>query len=161
MDTGDVVPDFELLDQDGQPQRLSTLLAAGPVVLFFYPAAMTSGCTREACHFRDLGAEFAAAGVQRVGISRDAVDKQKKFADKHDFDYPLLSDNDGAVARIFGVQRKGLLGQARAAGEALDLRDRYRQQGQGCDPLRDEHAEARGRGTGGAYICLIRVLLVT
>lgn len=111
MDTGDVVPDFELLDQDGQPQRLSTLLAAGPVVLFFYPAAMTSGCTREACHFRDLGAEFAAAGVQRVGISRDAVDKQKKFAEKHDFDYPLLSDNEGAVARIFGVQRKGLLGK--------------------------------------------------
>ena len=110
MRVGDHVPDFELPDQDGTPRRLSALLAAGPVVLFFYPAAMTAGCTREACHFRDLAAEFAAAGVQRVGISRDSVDKQKRFADKHAFDYPLLSDADGTVATIFGVQR-GALGQ--------------------------------------------------
>lgn len=106
MRIGDVVPDFELPDQDGVPRTLSGLLAGGgPVVLFFYPAAMTSGCTREACHFRDLAAEFAAAGVQRVGISRDDVSKQKQFADKHSFDYPLLADVDGSVAEIFGVQR--------------------------------------------------------
>jgi thioredoxin-dependent peroxiredoxin len=107
MQVGDVVPDFELPDQDGAPRRLSTLLAGGPLVLFFYPAAMTAGCTREACHFRDLAAEFAAAGVQRVGISRDPVAKQKQFADKHSFDYPLLSDEDGSVAAQFGVQRGG------------------------------------------------------
>ena len=107
MQVGDVVPDFELPGQDGRPRRLSTLLADGPVVLFFYPAAMTAGCTREACHFRDLAAEFAAAGVQRVGISRDPVAKQKQFADKHSFDYPLLSDEDGLVAALFGVQRGG------------------------------------------------------
>jgi thioredoxin-dependent peroxiredoxin len=105
MREGDQVPDFELPDQDGRPRRLSTLLADGPVVLFFYPAAMTSGCTKEACHFRDLAAEFRAAGVQRVGISRDTVDKQKQFADLHSFDYPLLSDADGHVADIFGVAR--------------------------------------------------------
>jgi peroxiredoxin Q/BCP len=110
MNTGDEVPDFELPDQDGTPQRLSVLLQDGPVVLFFYPAAMTAGCTKEACHFRDLGAEFAAAGVQRVGISRDSVDRQRAFADKHAFDYPLLSDAGGEVAKIFGVQR-GLVGQ--------------------------------------------------
>lgn len=110
MQTGDEVPDFELPDQTGAPRRLSTLLAEGPVVLFFYPAAMTSGCTKEACHFRDLAAEFTAAGVQRVGISRDSVDKQKQFADKHSFDYPLLSDADGTVADIFGVAR-GKFGQ--------------------------------------------------
>jgi thioredoxin-dependent peroxiredoxin len=110
MQIGDDVPDFELPDQDGVPRRLSTLLADGPVVLFFYPAAMTAGCTREACHFRDLAAEFAEAGVQRVGISRDSVAKQKRFSDKHSFDYPLLSDADGSVAKIFGVQR-GALGQ--------------------------------------------------
>jgi thioredoxin-dependent peroxiredoxin len=107
MQVGDVVPDFELPDQDGAPRRLSTLMAGGPLVLFFYPAAMTAGCTREACHFRDLAAEFAAAGVQRVGISRDPVAKQKQFADKHSFDYPLLSDEDGSVAAQFGVQRGG------------------------------------------------------
>lgn len=107
VQVGDIVPDFELPDQNGVLRRLSTLLAGRPLVLFFYPAAMTAGCTREACHFRDLAAEFAAAGVQRVGISRDAVAKQKQFADKHSFDYPLLSDEDGAVAALFGVQRGG------------------------------------------------------
>jgi peroxiredoxin Q/BCP len=108
--TGDVVGDFELPDHEGVPRRLSDLLAAGPVVLFFYPAAMTSGCTAEACHFRDLAAAFAAVGAQRVGISRDTVDKQRRFAEKHDFDYPLLSDPDGAVAAAMGVKRKLPLG---------------------------------------------------
>ena len=103
---GDEVPDFELPDQDGTPRRLSRLLADGPVVLFFYPAAMTSGCTAESCHFRDLGAEFTAAGAQRVGISTDPVDKQKQFAEQNHFDYPLLSDESGAVARQFGVKRR-------------------------------------------------------
>jgi peroxiredoxin Q/BCP len=111
MDSGEQVPDFELPDQDGTPRRLSTLLQDGPVVLFFYPAAMTPGCTKEACHFRDVAAEYAAAGVQRVGISRDTVAKQKQFADLHTFDYPLLSDEDGTVAEIFGVKRGGLLGK--------------------------------------------------
>src|ERR1700712_2104526 len=110
MTPGDVIEDFELPDQDGTPRRLSTLLADGPVVLFFYPAAMTPGCTKEACHFRDLAAEFAAAGAQRVGISTDSVDKQAQFADKQKFDYPLLSDVDGTVATSFGVKR-GLLGK--------------------------------------------------
>lgn len=107
---GDVVDDFELPDQHGTPRRLSALLATGPVVLFFYPAAMTRGCTAEACHFRDLGAEFAALGAQRVGISRDRVDRQRAFADEHDFDYPLLSDPDGAVAAAMGVKRRLPLG---------------------------------------------------
>lgn len=107
---GDVVADFELPDQDGKPRRLSELLTAGPVVLFFYPAAMTSGCTAEACNFRDLAAEFAAAGAQRVGISRDPVDKQKKFADLNGFDYPLLSDPEGTVGTALGVKRKLPLG---------------------------------------------------
>jgi peroxiredoxin Q/BCP len=106
MKPGDQIPDFELADQHGQPRRLSTLLADGPVVLFFYPGAMTSGCTKESCHFRDLAAEFAAAGAQRVGISMDTVDKQLQFADLNGFDYPLLSDPDGAVATMFGVKRR-------------------------------------------------------
>jgi peroxiredoxin Q/BCP len=110
MREGDVVPDFELPDQTGTPRKLSALLADGPVVLFFYPAAMTSGCTKEACHFRDVGAEYTAAGVQRVGISLDSVEKQKQFSDLHSFDYPLLSDSDGAVAEMFGIKR-GKVGQ--------------------------------------------------
>lgn len=110
MRTGDTVADFELPDQIGAPRKLSALLADGPVVLFFYPAAMTPGCTKEACHFRDLAGEFAAVGAQRVGISVDEVAKQAKFADQQGFDYPLLSDSDGAVATQFGVKR-GLLGK--------------------------------------------------
>ena len=79
------------------------MLHAGPVVLFFYPRAMTSGCTAEACHFRDLRTEFEKVAAQRIGISVDPVNKQKQFSDKHDFDYPLLSDKDGSVARAYGV----------------------------------------------------------
>jgi len=110
MDVGDTVEDFELPDQDGVPRRLSTMLAGGPVVLFFYPAAMTAGCTKEACHFRDLAGEFEAVGAQRVGISLDGVDKQRRFSEEHGFDYPLLADTDGVVARQFGVKRPiGLL----------------------------------------------------
>lgn len=108
---GDLIEDFELPDQHGTAHRLSALLENGPVVLFFYPAAMTPGCTKEACHFRDLAGEFAEAKAQRVGISMDDVSRQKEFADKHHFDYPLLADVDGSVARAFGVKRKlpGLL----------------------------------------------------
>lgn len=105
MNVGDVVDDFELPDETGRPRRLSELLESGSVVLFFYPAAMTAGCTRESCHFRDLHSEFEAAGAQRVGISADTVEKQKRFSDKHSFGYPLLSDPDKAVARTFAVKR--------------------------------------------------------
>ena len=107
---GDRVPEFELPDQTGTVRSLTGLLANGPIVLFFYPAAMTPGCTKEACHFRDLAGDFAAVGASRVGISTDAVDKQARFADSQRFDYPLLSDRDGAVAQTFGVKR-GLLGK--------------------------------------------------
>ncbi|HWD03171.1 MAG TPA: peroxiredoxin [Amycolatopsis sp.] len=106
MQTGDLAPDFALTDDRGTARTLSGFLADGPVVLFFYPAAMTTGCTAESCHFRDLAAEFAAAGAQRVGISPDDVAKQRRFSDAHGFDYPLLSDTDGAVAKQFGVWRK-------------------------------------------------------
>ncbi|MDP9861233.1 MULTISPECIES: peroxiredoxin [Streptosporangium] len=107
---GDVVEDFELLDQTGTPRRLTDLLADGPVVLFFYPAAMTSGCTAESCHFRDLADEFAAVGAVRVGISRDAVDRQRRFAETYELGFPLLSDPDGTVARRFGARRSIAVG---------------------------------------------------
>jgi thioredoxin-dependent peroxiredoxin len=106
MRTGDLAPDFRLADDGGTERSLGEFLENGPVVLFFYPAAMTSGCTAESCHFRDLGAEFAALGAQRVGISPDAVEKQAEFSALHSFDYPLLTDPDGAVATQFGVRRK-------------------------------------------------------
>ncbi|ALG12097.1 peroxiredoxin [Kibdelosporangium phytohabitans] len=106
MKTGDIAADFELSDETGSPRTLSGLLADGPVVLFFYPAAMTGGCTAESCHFRDLNAEFAAVGAQPVGISPDPVRRQQEFAAVNLFDFPLLSDPDGAVASQFGARRR-------------------------------------------------------
>ena len=113
LSPGDQAPDFDLPDQTGTPRKLSDLLQAGPVVLFWYPAAMTTGCTREACHFRDIAAEFEAVGAQRVGISADSVDKQKQFDDKHDLGYPLLSDESKDVAKAYGVTRRIIPGNKR------------------------------------------------
>ncbi|WP_062993565.1 peroxiredoxin [Nocardia anaemiae] len=110
MQTGQLAPEFELPDQSGTPRSLDALLANGPLVLFFYPAANTPICTAEACHFRDLSAEFAALGASCVGISTDGVETQAGFAAKQNLGYPLLSDADGKIASAFGVKR-GLLGK--------------------------------------------------
>ena len=108
MKAGDIAPDFELADDTGTRRTLSALLADGPVVLFFYPLASSGGCTQESCHFRDLASEFAAVGAQRVGISADSVERQHTFSTANSFDYPLLSDPDGAVAKQFGAKRSWL-----------------------------------------------------
>jgi peroxiredoxin len=105
MNIGDTVEDFELPDEQGVPRRLSTLLADGPVVLFFYPAAFTPGCTAEACHFRNVAGEFRAVGAQPVGISGDTVERQAEFSTRHSLGYPLLADPEGVVRKQFGVKR--------------------------------------------------------
>ena len=109
---GAVAPDFTLPSQDGSPVTLSTLVAEGPVVVFFYPAAETTVCTKEACHFRNLAGEFAAVGAKRVGISKDSVEKQAGFATHLGLDYPVLSDPAGSAAALYGVKRAllGLIG---------------------------------------------------
>jgi thioredoxin-dependent peroxiredoxin len=105
MEKGDRAPEFELPDETGTSRSLAELLAPGPLVLYFYPAAMTPGCTAESCHFRDLAADFAALNATRAGISADDVDRQRQFSDKYSFDFPLLADPDGTVARAYGVRR--------------------------------------------------------
>ncbi len=114
MRTGDIAPDFTARNQHGQAIALSTMLEDGPVVLFFYPKAFTSGCTAESCYFRDLAAEFAALGAQRVGISSDDAARQAEFDAAHDLGFPLLSDPDRSIARLFGVKRPGPLFNRRA-----------------------------------------------
>lgn len=110
MQVGDTAPDVALLDEDGNRRTLSELAGGRRLVLFFYPAAMTPGCTKEACHFRDVREQFDEAGAAIVGISMDAVDRQARFAATHSLGYPLLSDPGGEVARTFGVKRAlGLL----------------------------------------------------
>ncbi|WP_037679706.1 peroxiredoxin [Streptomyces griseus] len=105
LKVGDRIEDFSLPDETGTERSLSELLAEGPVVLFFYPAALTAGCTAEACHFRDLAAEFAAVGARPVGISGDSVDRQQEFAGQHSLGMPLLSDAEGKIRERFGVKR--------------------------------------------------------
>lgn len=106
VDKGDRVADFELPDEAGAPRRLSEFLAFGPVVVFFYPAAMSRGCTAESCRFRDLAAEFSALGAQPIGISADGVERQQEFSERYSLGYPLLSDRAGEVAAQFGVKRR-------------------------------------------------------
>ena len=99
---GDLAPDFTLNDQDGQSISLASLRGSR-VVLFFYPEAMTPGCTTEACDFRDNLNSFAGAGVRVVGISKDDVAKLKRFAERDRLTYTLLSDEDLAVQQRYGV----------------------------------------------------------
>lgn len=103
----DRVPNFPATLDDGRTVDFYDLLADGPVVLFFYPKAFTPGCTAESCHFRDLAAEFAQIGAQRVGVSRDGVETQARFREEHALDFPLIADADGSVAKIFGAKRMG------------------------------------------------------
>ncbi|SCL36413.1 peroxiredoxin Q/BCP [Micromonospora nigra] len=102
---GDVVENFELPDDLGRLRRLSEFLSRGPVVVFFYPSALSPVCTGEGRRFRDLATRFGVVGAQRVGISRDPVERQARLARRYGFDFPLLSDPQGVVARRFGARR--------------------------------------------------------
>jgi len=86
------------------------------MALFFYPGAMTSGCTKESCRFRDLGVEFAEVGAQRVGISADAVDKQHEFSEKHSFDFPLLSDPESRTIEDYNIRNPAAMTRMLAPG---------------------------------------------
>ena len=102
LEPGQPAPDFSLVDQDDRPVSLHDLRGA-PAVLFFYPAAMTPGCTTEACDFRDSLAPLQAAGYAVVGISRDDPAKLRAFRERDGLTYPLLSDPDHAVHEAYGA----------------------------------------------------------
>jgi len=104
---GDRITDLDVTTHDGTVTTLSALAGGQPLVVFFYPKAFTAGCTAQACHFRDLGAEFSALGASRVGVSRDDSATQARFAGEHEFDYPLIADRDGSVSKAFGAKRVG------------------------------------------------------
>ncbi|CAO5191818.1 putative peroxiredoxin Rv1608c [Frankia sp. AiPs1] len=106
MNVGDKVGELSGVDETGAELKFSDLLAKGPLVVFFYPAAMTYGCTKESCHFRDLAAEFEAVGAGIVGVSADDVAKQAEFSAKHSLGFPLVADTDRSIAEAFGVRRK-------------------------------------------------------
>ncbi|MGI2258386.1 thioredoxin-dependent thiol peroxidase [Shewanella sp. GXUN23E] len=100
---GDKAPMFTLKDQHNQDVSLAQCLKHGPVVVYFYPKALTPGCTVQACGLRDSKARLDALRVTVLGISPDPASKLAKFTDKHELNFPLLSDEDHAVADGFGV----------------------------------------------------------
>jgi peroxiredoxin Q/BCP len=99
---GDTAPDFTLTDQTGAPVSLASLRGQ-KVVVYFYPAAMTPGCTTQACDFRDSLGSLGAAGYQVLGLSKDSQAKLAQFAENDHLTFPLLSDEDLAVHRAYGA----------------------------------------------------------
>jgi peroxiredoxin Q/BCP len=103
LDNDDRAPEFTLPDQDGHDTSLTGLLKTGPVILYFYPADFTPGCTREACSIRDIHREISSAGLTVAGISPQSPDSHRRFREKHNLPFTLLSDETKAVIKMFGV----------------------------------------------------------
>ncbi|WP_129668093.1 thioredoxin-dependent thiol peroxidase [Phytoactinopolyspora endophytica] len=102
LSPGDPAPTFTLPDADGSPVDI-TSYRGQRVVLYFYPAAMTPGCTTQACDFRDNLSSLQAAGLNVVGVSKDTPDKLAGFRERDSLNFPLLSDEDLAVTKAFGA----------------------------------------------------------
>ena len=119
-------PEFTLPDADGRSVSLQELLKSGPLVLYFYPADFTAGCTREACQIRDLHPQIESAGMQVAGVSPQSPESHRAFRDKYHLPFILLSDVDRCVIRMYGVRGPFGLGVRRATflidatGEILD-----------------------------------------
>ena len=100
---GGRAPEFTLPDQDGRDVSLTSLLNNGPLVLFFYPADFTPGCTREVCAVRDLYPELAQRGLNAAGISPQGPDSHRRFRAKHGLPFTLLSDAEKSVIKMYEV----------------------------------------------------------
>lgn len=113
LEIGGRAPEFTLPDHTGQNASLSTLLRTGPLILYFYPADFTPGCTREACSIRDLHREIQKAGLDVAGVSPQAPETHRKFREKYQLPFTLLSDVEKVVIKMydavgplgFGVRR--------------------------------------------------------
>ncbi len=112
---GDKAPDFTLPDADGTPVSLSSLRGQR-VIVYFYPAAMTPGCTKQACDFRDNLNSLAAAGVSVLGISPDKPAKLAKFRERDQLTFPLLSDPGHEVEQAYGAYGEKVLYGKRTVG---------------------------------------------
>lgn len=100
---GDRAPEFTLPDQDGRERSLTSLLGDGALILYFYPADFTPGCTAEACILRDLHADIQRAGLRVVGISPQPPESHRQFREKYHLPFTLLSDPEKAVIRMYDV----------------------------------------------------------
>ena len=103
LDTDFKAPEFTLPDQNDHDVSLTGLLSSGPVILYFYPADFTPGCTREACSIRDIHLEISRAGLTVAGISPQSTESHRRFRDKYSLPFTLLSDETKEVIKMFGV----------------------------------------------------------
>lgn len=149
LEAGQPAPAFSLPDQDGSVRSLADLRGQ-KVILFFYPEAMTPGCTTEACDFQESTAPLAAAGYRVLGVSRDAVEKLRRFADRDGLQYPLLSDPDTTVHRAYGA-----FGTKNSYGRIVEgvIRSTFIIDADG----RVEHAQYNIKATG--HVARVRKLL--
>jgi peroxiredoxin Q/BCP len=104
LKNGTKAPEFSLEDQDGKRQTLKGLLAGGPLILYFYPADFTPGCTKEACSFRDLQTDLLKAKLRVVGVSPQDVESHQRFAAKHDLNFTLLADPDKQAVKAYDLE---------------------------------------------------------
>ena len=114
LKTGERAPEFTLPDDTGRDRSLTDFLSAGATVLYFYPADFTPGCTRQACALRDLQSEIKSAGLCVVGISPQSPETHAKFRSKYDLPFALLSDEDKAVIKMYGLNGPWGIGVRRA-----------------------------------------------
>jgi peroxiredoxin Q/BCP len=115
LNVGERAPEFTLPDETGTDRTLTELLRTGAIVLYFYPADFTPGCTRQACVLRDLDSEIQRAGLRVVGISPQSPASHTKFRDKYKLPFVLLSDQHKAVIKMYGVNGPLGIGVRRAS----------------------------------------------
>lgn len=114
LQAGAKAPEFELADDRGGETTLSDLLQNGPLILYFYPADFTPGCTKEACSIRDIHDDIQSVGLQVAGISPQDIDSHKRFRDEHELPFVLLSDPDKVAIRMYDVDGPFGVGVRRA-----------------------------------------------
>lgn len=100
---GEKAPEFSATTQDGSAIQLTDYLGQKALVLFFYPKDNSPICTKEACSFRDSYEKFVEAGAEVIGVSSDSAESHKAFAKQHQLSFPLISDHDGSLRKLFGV----------------------------------------------------------
>jgi peroxiredoxin Q/BCP len=121
LEKGDKVPSFSAIDENGDAWELSDQ-RADYLVIYFYPAAFTGGCTKQACSYRDNNAAFKLLNAQVIGVSGDEYENLQKFKEFHNLNFTLLSDVDGKIAELFGVPtREGNTIEKEVDGKTLQL----------------------------------------
>ena len=103
LKAGSKAPEFVLQDENGQDVSLTDLLTGGPLILYFYPADFTPGCTKEACSIRDIHQKITAVGLRVAGVSPQDPESHARFRDKHNLPFTLLCDPEKVAAKMYGV----------------------------------------------------------